>query len=288
MLINGNEWLAAAGWICMAIVMAAALYRPSVRFLSEHRITAVNFAGSTIPTSAGLYLLAVLIGYNAVLQTANWIGLERLAEADSVYLFTMSAVVLLGLLDDLVGDKRVKGFSGHFRMWMKHGAVTTGLLKAVGITIMAMYASLRIGGSLAEITAGALVLALSANAFNLLDVRPGRSLKAFLPFAFLLIAVAAVNESTLVTAYMAPVTAAALQLFRYDVKAEVMLGDTGANALGFALGYWLLLQAGLWLLTGALAMLILFHIAAAYGSISERIDRSRWLHWLDRLGRNGY
>ncbi len=96
-------------------------------------------------------------------------------------------------------------------------ARTTGVLKAVGIPVLALAATRSVSG--------AALVSLSANGLNLLDTRPGRALKTFLAGAALL------RGPT--RAYVA----VAVMLAPYDLREMTMLGDAGSNALGAVLGY---------------------------------------------------
>src|SRR4051794_37736949 len=97
-----------------------------------------------------------------------------------------------GLVDDLGEDtsSRRKGLRGHLGA-LTHGELTTGGLKVLGIGAGALVAAAvatpthRADGSrrsvvgwLADVAASGALVASSANLLNLLDLRPGRALKA--------------------------------------------------------------------------------------------------------------
>src|SRR5690606_15324028 len=95
----------------------------------------------------------------------------------------------VGLYDDVVGGRpehQAKGFHGHVRA-LRRGRVTSGVVKIVGAGAagLAAAALLEVGRParsrwhrLTRIALGAGVVAGGANLFNLLDLRPGRALKA--------------------------------------------------------------------------------------------------------------
>jgi UDP-N-acetylmuramyl pentapeptide phosphotransferase/UDP-N-acetylglucosamine-1-phosphate transferase len=127
---------------------------------------------------------------------------------------------------------------------------------------------------------GALI-ALAANLVNLLDLRPGRALKAFAAGALLLAPGAGWSG-------MAPLLAVALPAAAYapaDLRARAMMGDTGANALGAALGATAALQLGLTGKLAALALLAALQVASEFVSFSAVIERCAPLRFVDRLGR---
>jgi hypothetical protein len=126
------------------------------------------------------------------------------------------------------------------------------------------------------------VLVLATNLFNLLDLRPGRSVKAFVLLGIGL-AVGAWDPGVLaaVGLFAAPVLVAGA----YDLRERAMLGDTGSNLIGALAGLWLVLTlstTGLAIATGLLV------IVTAYGefrSLSALIDRTPPLRFLDSIGR---
>ena len=164
-------------------------------------------------------------------------------------------VTAIGLADDLwSGEER--GFRGHLR-----AGRTTGVLKLVGIPAVALVRTRSVSG--------ALLVALSANALNQLDTRPGRALKAYIAAAFVL---------------DAPLGLAVL-LLPYDLREMAMLGDAGSNGFGAMLGLRSVDRfAGRarWVAIGALAGLT---ILGERRSIGGLIERTPVIRDLDALGR---
>ncbi|HSC90905.1 MAG TPA: glycosyltransferase [Gaiellaceae bacterium] len=167
----------------------------------------------------------------------------------------VAAVAALGLADDLWSGPE-RGFRAHLR-----GGLTTGTLKLVGIPLVALLRTRSLSA--------ALLVALSANALNQLDTRPGRALKAYLLAALPL---------------RAPAGAAVL-LAPYDLREVTMLGDAGSNALGAMLGLRSvdrLTGRGRWIAIGALAGLTLLGERRSLGRL---IETTPLLRDLDALGR---
>jgi Glycosyl transferase family 2 len=167
----------------------------------------------------------------------------------------VATVAAIGLADDLWSGPE-RGFRQHLR-----SGRTTGILKLVAIPEVGLLATRRVSG--------ALLTALTANALNQLDTKPGRALKAYLAAAFLL---------------DAPKGAAVL-LLPYDLREMVVLGDAGSNALGALLGLksvGRLTGPGRAVAIGALAGLTLLGDRVSLGSL---IERTPVLRELDRLGR---
>ncbi len=164
-------------------------------------------------------------------------------------------VAAIGLIDDLWSGPE-RGFSAHLR-----ARRTTGVLKLVGIPLYGLVRTRSLSG--------AVLVGLSANALNQLDTRPGRALKAYL--------VAAVPAR-------APLRVAVL-LAPYDVREMVMLGDTGANALGALLGLNSVRRVtgrGRLLLIGGLLGLTALGECVSLGRL---IERTPGLARLDEWGR---
>jgi hypothetical protein len=129
-----------------------------------------------------------------------------------------------------------------------------------------------------EVLLGAGVIAGTANLVNLLDLRPGRALKAGLLLGAPL---AAGPAGGLVAG---PVGAAAA-LLPADLDEQVMLGDCGANALGALLGVGLAARTGLPGRAALLAGLAALSAASEKVSFTKVIESTPGLRELDGLGR---
>jgi Glycosyl transferase family 2 len=170
----------------------------------------------------------------------------------------VAPVAALGLADDLWSG-RERGFREHLR-----SGRTTGVLKLVGIPAFALLRTRSLSA--------AVLVALSANALNQLDTRPGRALKAFLLAA---VCLRVRTRSVWGGVLLAP----------YDLREMTMLGDAGANALGAVLGLDSVAKFGVrgrWLAIGALAGLT---ILGERRSLGRLIEQTPILRELDALGR---
>lgn len=268
--------------------------------------TARNFQGLFLPVGGGIGYLVPLLA-----AVGLGIGLRVLTvELGASFLFALAALGFLGFFDDACGDHVYRGWSGHWRAWRQDRILTTGLFKAGGGGFVALLVSLALthpwtgGGSwpggvvngLSWVT-GALFLALATNALNLLDLRPGRAIKAYylgiLPPLLLLFAGLFAEAPGMPPATSRPQVAAILlwsatSLLAYlprELRAEVMIGDTGANPLGLLFGAaWLVLLPFWGQATGVL-LLVWFQRYAGSVSLTETITRHPWLDRLDRWGR---
>ncbi len=225
-----------------------------------------------VPVVVGIGLLPVLIG-------ALWALAVGLAGAPWGLLVAVAAVAfgLLGAIDDRLGDRSHGGLGGHLGA-LRRGRVTTGALKALGGGVIAVAVAWWWGGGLFAIAVHALLIALSANAINLLDVRPGRALKLAVP----LLVLATITSG----APWAGLAGGAIAVLPEDLAGRGMLGDLGANALGAGVGVALgtfgpLAEAV------ALLLLVALHIYTERHSLSLLIDRHPLLRAIDGWGQGG-
>ncbi|WP_329624249.1 hypothetical protein OG357_30865 [Streptomyces sp. NBC_01255] len=139
--------------------------------------------------------------------------------------FAVLAAGACGAYDDVKGDHR-RGFRAHLAA-LRDGEVTSGTVKLLGIGA----ASLAAGALLKErpvdkVLAG-VVIAGSAHLVNLVDVRPGRA-----GLTVLALGAPGLLRGSLAAAPMG----AAAAVLGEDLGERTMLGDTGAHALGAAVG----------------------------------------------------
>jgi UDP-GlcNAc:undecaprenyl-phosphate/decaprenyl-phosphate GlcNAc-1-phosphate transferase len=190
-------------------------------------------------------------------------------------------VLALGLIDDAFGGGEAsRGWRGHGAA-IARGEFSTGALKAAGSLGLALLAMDQLGLSDGRWLLAAGVLVLATNVFNLLDLRPGRSSKAFVLLGAALTIGAGVRPLWALGLLAAP----ALVAGAYDLRERAMLGDTGSNLLGALAGLWLVLTLSG---TGQLIALGMLAAITLYGelrSISALIERTPGLRELDSWGR---
>jgi hypothetical protein len=189
-------------------------------------------------------------------------------------------VFAAGLVDDLV-PIGPRGLRGHARALLS-GHMTTGILKVL-VTVgaaVAVVALLDHGDAVARI--GAVVLiAATTNVWNGLDVRPGRAIKAFLLLMIVLVLLGAPAPAGVLGAAVS--VGAALALLP-DVREWAMLGDAGANLLGFTAGIMLAGATPTWAMWPAAAVAVALNVVAETMTFSRVIDGTPPLRWFDRLG----
>ena len=226
---------------------------------------------------------------------------------------------LAGYIDDVDqgahdGGKVAKGLKGHLGA-LAHGQVTTGVIKIAGIGASALAASAlvgskatSVGGKVADLALNTVLIAGTANLANLLDLRPGRALKATVlvaaPLSYFSCAAAKPEASGASGAPSAkPVSpastsgasaqrllasglnAAAITALVEDLQETTMLGDTGANAAGALLGTSLAANDSWKLRLGTALGVVGLILASEKVSFSKVIAANPALNWLDQLWR---
>ena len=118
-----------------------------LNMLKENNCLCTNYKNEEIPSSMGLLFIIV---QTITLSLMNLFISEGLRHYVLIYLITFILIGLVGLLDDLVGDKNIKGFKGHIKSLL-NGKLTTGGLKASVGFLAALIISLYISNTVIEI-----------------------------------------------------------------------------------------------------------------------------------------
>jgi UDP-GlcNAc:undecaprenyl-phosphate GlcNAc-1-phosphate transferase len=278
----------------ISLFVAVALAPALVRMLLAGGHTRVNYRARALPSPFGVLVLLA-----AVAALVPVMLLQELAATDLLHPETVPialyalGVLALGLIDDTLGEGRDAVDDGErgrapARGWRGHGAavlrgeLSTGALKAVGSLGLALFATSLLGLSNGRWLLATGVLVLATNAFNLLDLRPGRAVKAFV---LLGLGVGLGSGEARPLWALGLFAAPALVAGFYDVREQAMLGDTGANLLGALAGLWLVLALSG---TGQVVALALLAALTVYGelrSISDIVERTPGLRQLDSFGR---
>src|SRR5438309_1338536 len=248
----------------IALALAAALAPALLRGLEQGGHTRANYRGRELAFPFGVLVLAA-----SLLALIPLLMLARLASSDVFHaeivpvLLYVPGVLALGLIDDTLAPRGAAGATAggvrEQRGWRGHGAalrrgeLSTGVLKAAGALGLALLATsyLHLSNTRWLLATGVVVLA--TNVFNLLDLRPGRSIKALVLLgAGLTIGSGEVRPLWTLGLFLAP----SLVAGAYDLRERAMLGDTGANAIGAIAGLWLVLTLSGPAQLAALALLL--------------------------------
>jgi UDP-N-acetylmuramyl pentapeptide phosphotransferase/UDP-N-acetylglucosamine-1-phosphate transferase len=262
----------------VALVIAPAM----LRTLAESRLAMENFRGVRLPFPAGAIVVAaasLAAGPLALLQELGIADDVLRPELRTVAVYALG-VAALGLLDDALGGAP-RGWRGHGAAVLR-GGISTGALKAAGSLGLALYALTGLGYGDGEYLLAAAVLVLSTNLFNLLDLRPGRSVKAFVLLGAGL-TIGAWNLDALWA--LGLFAGAAVVVGVFDLRERAMLGDTGSNLVGGLAGLWIVLTLDTLGQAIALAIVLGITIYGEFRSISSLVERTPLLRQLDSFGR---
>lgn len=286
------------------------------KILKSEGLERTNYRGERLPTGAGIvfvpvFLLAWIlsqlyyVGHRQIWGRIGQQGYLSLGPGMNAMLVLVLGMCLIGLLDDIAGDRVARGFRGHLSEAIR-GRFTTGFMKALlgfMVALVALQTQFMVVGGMSFqyygkwLIAGA-VIALTANLFNLLDLAPGRALKVFFPALALCVGLtmryevigagAGVGALLPLSFYVAPamsVAAVALVLFPGDLREKFMIGDAGSNVIGAVVGLGLVLGLDFWWRLGVLVFLVSVTLLSEKFSFSRAIAGNRVLNWLDELGR---
>lgn len=242
-----------------------------------------NYRGIPVSSVAGIaVVLGTIGGCGAVaLLRVIWPGWTSVRAVELLSAVALAGGFgLLGLWDDVGGGAGERGWRAHvgalFRL-----RPTSGAIKLAGGAALALVVATASSRGWRSLVDGA-VIALSANLWNLLDLRPGRACKFY--------ALAAVPLMIPAGAAVIPLAAgmgATVGFVGFDLRERAMLGDTGANALGALVGWGILAAGSPDVRIGSLVVLVAIHALADRPGLSRIIEVLPPLRAFDRVGRVG-
>jgi len=273
-----------------------------------------NFHGATVSLRGGVAMAGASVASAAV---ASALSDQPRAALGGVVASLGGG--LAGYIDDVDqgahdGGKVAKGLKGHLGA-LAHGQVTTGVIKIAGIGASALAASALVGskatsvsGKVADLALNTVLIAGTANLANLLDLRPGRALKATVlvatPLSYFSCAAAktpawetsgapsatpaapaSASGASAQRLLASGLNAAAITALVEDLQETTMLGDTGANAAGALLGTSLAANDSWKLRLGTTLGVVGLILASEKVSFSKVIAANPALNWLDQLWR---
>ncbi|HEV2857418.1 MAG TPA: hypothetical protein VGW80_03325 [Solirubrobacterales bacterium] len=270
----------------LAIAISLFLVPAGARGLRDAGLVRENYRGALLAFPLGAVLATAALVTLAPLAFLNdRADLDLLEPGLRQWLPYLLGIVFLGFLDDALGRGEAiatpRGWRGHWTA-LRAGALSTGAIKAIGALALAAYVVSGRGLESWRYLADIVLLLLTTNLFNLLDLRPGRAEKALALLAVgLCLGAWTFEPLELLGIFAGPVLVGAW----VTLGERAMLGDTGSNLIGAIAGVWLLTVLGSDGRLVALAIVLALTIYGEIRSISATIDSVPPLRWLDSLGR---
>jgi hypothetical protein len=270
----------------LAIGVSLLLVPAGARGLREAGLVRENYRGATLAFPLGAVLTTAALVTLAPLAILNdRADLDLLDPELRRWLPYLLGIAFLGFLDDALGQGEAvgtpRGWRGHWRA-LRGGTLSTGAIKAVGALALAAYVVSGRGLENWRYVADVVLLILTTNLGNLLDLRPGRAEKALALLGLGL----CLGAWTLAPIELLGIFAGAIAVGAgLTLRERAMLGDTGSNLIGAVAGVWLLTNLGGEGRLIALAVVLALTIYGELRSISVAIDSVPPLRWLDSLGR---
>lgn len=299
----------AAGALSVAGIAAAAAraaFSGLARTPAAGRFERVNHRGETVTMLEGPAFAAGALAGTAAAKVLTRESAAGTGRPHDAALIATAGAAAFGVIDDLAersGPAASKGLRGHLGA-LRHGRLTTGAAKVLGISAAGIAAAAlaiprrpgqsRVMYCADTIVAGG-VVAGTANAINLLDLRPGRALKACAIGGATALAVgtasgisrhgASRHGASRHGALLAAGFGAGAAVLPGDLRERSMLGDAGANAAGALLGVHLIATAPRTVRLAALAAIAAVTVASEKVSFTAVIEGTPVLRRLDELGR---
>lgn len=268
-------------------VISAVVFTILIKLLENSGHTRTNYLGNQIPASVGIgfVLLAFPVFFIQVIDK------KIFSQYFNQFLLITLGFGFFGVLDDFLIEREKGGLTGHLKRFLRTGIVSTALLKAFfGLALCAVV--FQPGSKGYGWILNVLIVALSANAINLLDVKAGRALKGFWLYALAVIGLVfwrsrgaagcPISHSAVLP--VVAVLVSSIVYSRWDFGRKAMMGDVGSNVLGAVAGLgvaWGLPVVAKWWILGGL---VLFHVVGEFWSFSRLFESVGVLKWIDGLG----
>jgi UDP-N-acetylmuramyl pentapeptide phosphotransferase/UDP-N-acetylglucosamine-1-phosphate transferase len=263
-------------------LFAAAVLTPLLlKRLAAVGVTRENYRGRELPAALGVVIVPAALFALIPLTLFDRFGdVDVYPDNFTLAMLFIPGVALLGLIDDVLSGSG-RGWRGHGRDLLS-GGLSTGAVKAVGTLGLALFVASYLRGSDGEFLLAVAVLVLATNASNLLDLRPGRSVKAFVLLGIgLTLSTQNFEAAASLGIFAAPVLIAGF----FDLRERAMFGDVGSNAIGAMAGLWMVLTLDANGQLIALVLLAALNVFGEFRSISAVIEKVPGLRHLDSIGR---
>lgn len=248
-----------------------------LNMLKDNGSVCLNYKNEEIPIGLGLVFVIVQVITCNIVAIYNH-NVERYT---MIYIISILFIGIAGLLDDLIGDKNVKGFKGHIKSLFK-GKLTTGGLKAIIGFLSSVLVSIIISNNVYEFIINVFIISLFTNFINLFDLRPGRASKVFIILSIILLISSNNFNYSFIILSMYGI------LMRYmpvDLKSNAMMGDVGSNVLGMTLGVYCALSHNITSKLIYLCILVVLQVLSEFISFTKIIENNKILKYIDNIGR---
>lgn len=259
-------------FIIVAFVLV--LFLISNKLFIRFRLTKKNYKGILVPYSGG-----TIIFFSLIASFFIFFKTDRISIIKFFYFTAISFVVYLtGMVDDILGDGKIKGVKNNILSLIKW-TFSTGIIKAIVIFSTSLFIHYFFNEEYWYLKG--IITAFTANLFNLMDLRPGRCIKlyfiisAFLYFGFL--------RWTGELYFM--LFTILIGYYYFEAYGYSMLGDSGSNLIGFLVGLMQseMLATGLLPLVINMVLLLLIQIILDRWSLTKIIESNYWVDYLDRF-----
>lgn len=271
---------------CFSVLTAYLLTPHFIQLFVRGNSLTKNFRGELIPQGIGvIFALYTLPWYTLYLVINNYYPSDLIETGSILIMITaLYTASLLGFMDDILGSRDALGLKGHIRALLS-GKLTTGIIKAAGVFLISLIASIFLSFGFWTIILNTLLTALFTNLLNMLDLRPGRAVKfyIFLTITFGINALLTGRYYSFIL--ILPIISSVIGYFPFDLKARCMMGDAGSNLLGISAGILSVIQSSYFGKLILLFLLIMIHVITEKHSLSDVIKHSRLLSFFDNLGR---
>jgi hypothetical protein len=275
-------------WVGFPLAIAVSLFLvpAGARGLRDAGLVRENYRGALLAFPLGAVLAtAALVALAPLAFLNDRADLDLLEPGLRQWLPYLLGIAFLGFLDDALGRGEAvatpRGWRGHWSA-LRAGSLSTGAIKAIGALALAAYVVSGRGLESWRYLGDVVLLVLTTNLFNRLDLRPGRAEKALGLLAVgLCLGAWTFAPLELLGIFAGPVLVGAW----LTLGERAMLGDTGSNLIGAIAGVWLLTVLGQDARLIALAVVLLLTVYGELRSISATIEKVPPLRWLDSIGR---
>ncbi|WP_062048236.1 hypothetical protein [Bacillus sp. JCM 19034] len=235
------------------------------------RFVVKNYEGETIPYSIGSFLVISILFSVLFYSDVS----EHLFQS----IFYLIMIWIFGLLDDIYGQAYPKGLKGHIRYMSQKRRMTTGIVKAVGTTLVSIQLILTWGLTSYEALVAFWLLVSFPHVMNLFDTRPLRVWKIAFAFTSLFLIFATPDRMTL-----GLIGVVFGIWFIFEGTKWALLGDNGATFIGALLAV-LFIQVSPFVVQISMSIVTAYCIwYAERGSFSKVIESVNILKAIDQLG----